>query len=223
MNHKSLLILNGSPRKKGTSYSFARTFKMLSEEMGCPAQIEHVYDYFDEKEDFNTLLKLIEKSEIIALIAPLYVDALPYPDIWLLEKLANQHASILKNKSFFAVAQFGFPDITRGEPLLNACKFFCEEADMKWLGGLAYGGGAMLNGTRIEDLGKKGEKIISAFNLALLEVFKDQMIPLKSQELITVKIPKFLYRPLAICLNKMSKEQAKKHGVKNIKVKAYLV
>ena len=38
---------------------------------------------------------------------------------------------------------------------------------MQFLGGLGYGGGAIINGALLEDLGKKGEKITSGFKLAV--------------------------------------------------------
>jgi len=47
----------------------------------------------------------------------------------------------------------GFPDITRIEPLLNCCRLFAEETEMRWLGGLAFGGGPLINGAFIPALG----------------------------------------------------------------------
>lgn len=223
MEEKKLLLLNGSPRKKGTSFTFARTLSLLTAQTTHKCQIVHVYDYFDGKEDFNNLIALIAESSEIGLIAPLYVDTLPYPDIWLLEKLqkANQDR-FLEGKGFFAIGQCGFPDITRCEPLLNACRFFAEECQMIWLGGLAYGGGAIINGARLEDLNKKGEKMIQVLKMALQSVLENQPIKQECQQLFTLKIPKFLFRPLALYLNNMSKKEAQKHGVKDLKVKAYL-
>ena len=219
---KRLLLLNGSPRKKGTSFSFARTLGILSEDLGSKAEIIHVIDYFDGKKDFDALKNLVLQSDIIALIAPLYSDTLPYFDIWLLEKFIRDCSAELNGKYFFAVGQCGFPDITRIEPLLDSCRFFAEEAEMKWLGGLAYGGGPMINGKDLEDLGKKGEKISLGFKLALLNVLEGEKIPSKSQELITVKIPKILYWPLAAFLNNNIRKLAKENGNADFSSKAYL-
>jgi hypothetical protein len=206
-----LLLLNGSPRKKKTSYSFSRTFKMLSEDMGHEAEILNMIDYF-KSQNIDNLLENITCSDIIALVAPLYADTLPYPDIWLLEKLYNEHREIFKGKSFFSVGQCGFPDVTRIEPLTNTCRHFAQETDMKWLGSLAYGGGAILNGALLEELGKKGKKIIAAFKLALQNVYSGEMIPTEAQDMITLKIPRIMFRPLAAFLNKSSRKLAKEHG-----------
>lgn len=222
MNGKRLLLINGSSRKNGTSYSFARTMKLLAENWGDTAEIVHAIDYFDGKEIVEHLSELIKQSDIIAMSAPLYADTLPYHDIWLLEKLSNECSHELRGKGFFAIGQCGFPDITRIEPLLDACRFFAEDTGMNWLGGLAYGGGPMINGALMEELGKKGEKITLGFKLALENILKGEKIDSYSQELITVKIPKLLYWPLAAWLNNKAGKQARQNGNIDYKKKVYL-
>lgn len=222
MNTKRFLIINGSTRKKGTSFSFARTIKKLAEDSGNIADLVHSIDYFDKSETVPNLKEQIMSSDIIAIIAPLYADTLPYHDIWLLEQLATGYSNEFKGKGLFAIGQCGFPDITRIQPLLDACRFFAIETGMNWLGGLAYGGGAMLNGAYLEDLGKNGRKITSAFNQALLDIANNSMISPEVQEKITVKIPKLLYRPLAAYLNNNTKKLARQNGNADYKRKAYL-
>lgn len=221
MSEKKLLLINGSPRKNGTSYSFARTIKLITESYGNAAEIIHATDYFDGKEKIEHLGGLIAQSDIIAMSAPLYADTLPYQDIWLLEKLADACTNELKGKAFFAVGQGGFPDITRIEPLIDACRFFAEDTEMNWLGGLAYGGGPMINGALLEDLGKKGEKITSGFKLALENVLKGVKIDSGAQELLTVRIPKLLYWPLVAFLNINTRKLAREAGNIDYKKKVY--
>ena len=222
MNTKRLLLLNGSTRKKGTSYSFSRTMKILAEDMGNTAEIIHVIDYFDGKGDFDHLKGLIGQSDIIGMISPLYADTLPYHDIWFMEKLVWECGNELSGKNFFAIGQCGFPDITRIEPLLESCRYFSLETGMNWLGGLAYGGGAMLDGSLLEDLGKKGEKITSGFKLALESILKGEKISPQVQELITMKIPKLLNWALAAYLNSNAKKLAQENGNVDYKRKVYL-
>jgi hypothetical protein len=219
---KRLLILNGSSRKKGTSYSFSRTIKMLSENAGSSAEIIHLIDYFDGKESLEGFKNLLLQNDTIALVAPLYADALPYHNIWFFEKIIRECRDELKGKSFFAVSQCGFPDITRCQPALDECKFFAEESGMRWLGGLAYGFGSILNGAYLESLGRKGKRITLAFRLALEDVFKGEKISSKPQKLLTVRIPKILYRPLAAFANRSIKKTAEKQGCRDLTKKIYL-
>lgn len=219
---KRLLLINGSSRKQGTSFSFARTMKMIVEDLGNTAEIVHAIEYFDGKKKLDHLEQLISNSDVIGMIAPLYSDTLPYFDIWMFEKLAKDSINVLKGKSFFALGQCGFPDITRNGPLLDACKFFAEDTGMKWLGGLSYGGGPMINGALLEDLGKKGEKITSAFRLALQSILSEERIPSKAQEMITFDVPKIFYWPLVLFLNNMIKKKAQENGNADYKRKIYL-
>ena len=73
----------------------------------------------------------------------------------------------------------------------------------------------------MEDLGKKGEKITYAFKLALENAMKGENITSKSQDLITVKIPKILQRPLAAFLNHTARKKSKEQGT-DFARKAYL-
>lgn len=139
MNAKRIVLLNGSPRKKGTSYSFARTLKKLAEDNGSTAEIIHIIEYFDGGKSFGDLKTILSQSEIIGLLTPLYVDTLPYPVIWFLERLSCELKSELHRKSFFAIGQCGFPDVTLCQPLLGSCRCFAEAIGMNWLGGLGYG------------------------------------------------------------------------------------
>jgi len=222
MGQKRLLILNGSPRKNKTSFSFARTIKSLSEDLGNSAEVIHIIDYFDGKENFEGLGEIIGESDVIGLVAPLYVDTLPYPNIWFFEKLSNELRKELYGKSFFAIGQCGFPDTSLCEPLLDTCEFFAKTTEMKWLGGLGYGGGAILDGALLEELGKKGRKITLAFKIALGDVFEGREISSQPQKLLKVKIPKILYRPLAAFLNYNAKKTARKYGITDLTKKVYL-
>lgn len=222
MGKSKLLILNGSPRKKGTSFSFGRTLAMIAEEYGSEAEIKNIIDYFDNKDNIEDLGRLIAGADIIALTAPLYADTLPYIDIWLMERLVLECGEVLKGKSFFAIGQCGFPDITRIEPFLDSCRLFAAVTGMRWLGGLAYGGGAIINGTLLEDYGGRGKKIIAGFRLAMEAVLKGDNIPAKAQEIMTLKFPKIVLLLLAAHLNRNSRKQAKENGNVDFSRKVYL-
>lgn len=222
MNGKKLVIFNGSLRKSGTSYSFARTIKKLAEDGVNTAHIIHIIEYFDGKQNFDSLKDILSHSDIIGLAAPMYVDTLPYPVIWFFEKLSDEMKRELKGKSLFAVSQWGFPDITLRYPLLGSCRCFAEEVGMRWMGGLGYGGGPMINGAFMEDLGKKGARITSALKLALDDVIEGREISPKAQDLIQEKIPRILFYPLAAFMNHMARKNARKEGTVDLKRKYYL-
>ncbi len=222
MDTKKLLLFCGSPRKKGTSFSFARTIGKLTEEKGCKVEIHFVYDYFTGGKNLAELKTLIVGSDIIGLVAPLYVDTWPAPVIWWMEKLAAEMKSELHDKRFFALAQNGFPDITLFQPMLETSRLFAESVGLKYLGGLGYGGGAIIDGTLLEDLGKKGERITSGFHLAVDDILADRTISPQVQNILTIQFPKSLYWPITLMLNRRTRQIAKKNGVKDLKCKPYM-
>jgi multimeric flavodoxin WrbA len=221
MTKKQIILFNGSPRRKGTSYSFARTIRKLAEEQGNTAVILDIADYFQE-DGSEDLRYILMKSDVIGLISPLYVDTLPYPVILFLEKLAAEYQGELRGKTFFAIGQNGFPDVTLMQPMLGSCRCFAQKTGMKWLGGLAYAGGAIINGTLLEDLGKKGETITAGFKIALEDILQGRPLRPEAQERLTLKLPKILYWPLAFYLNHNARNMAKQAGVKDLRIKVYL-
>lgn len=219
---KKVLIFNGSPRKNKTSFSFASTIKALAEKEGHNTEIVHIIDYYDKKKAIGELKAIIGEADLIGLSSPLYVDSLPSYVIWFYERLAEELKTELKGKAYFAIGQCGFPDITMNEPLLESSRLFAVATGMRWLGGLSYGGGAMLDGARLEDLGKKGEKMTLAFKLALDNLLKGKEIPKEAQELLTIRIPKLFNWPMVLYLNHTARRNAKKKGLGALDRRVYL-
>lgn len=221
MMEKKFLLLNGSPRKNKTSCSFIRTIKLLAEQEGHRAEIIHIIDCYDNR-SMEQLKESLTRCDVIGLVSPLYVDTLPSPVIWFLERLAEEFPEELKGKGFFAIGQCGFPDATLCQPLLGSCRCFAAAVKMNWLGGLGYGGGAIIDGLPLETLGGRGRKITAALSLALQDMQKGRTISTEAQDLMAIRIPKLFYRPLAIFLNRRTRKLAKHHGVTDLKRKAYL-
>ncbi|HYF92482.1 MAG TPA: NAD(P)H-dependent oxidoreductase [Symbiobacteriaceae bacterium] len=219
---KRLLLLNGSPRKQGTSSSFARTITALAAEAGCATEIEHAYDYYDGRRSLGALRELIAGADLIGVVAPLYFDTLPGAVVWLFEQLFREMRTELEGKALFAVGQGAYPFAALMQPLIGSCRCFAEATGMQWLGGLGYGGGVLLDGARLEDIGAKGRRIIKAFRLALNDLLARRMISPEPQEQLLVRIPKFLFRPLTALLNYRVRSLARRHGVPDLGGQVYL-
>jgi hypothetical protein len=218
------LLLVGSPRKRGTSCSFARTFGTLAAAAGCTAAVEHVYDYYDGRRPLAALQERIAESDIIGIIAPLYYDSLPGAVVWLLEQLSGDTAAVaaLRGKGLFAIGQCAYPFAALNEPLIATCRCFAGALAMRWQGGLGYGGGVMIDGAPLEALGAKGEKIRSALQLALADLLLGQEISAKSQALLTMRFPVAVKWLLAGLMNLKIWWTARRMGVPHLSRKVYL-
>lgn len=219
---RRILLINGSPRKKGTSFSFARTLAALAGQVGSSASIEHMIDYYDGRKSLEHLREQVVQSDIIGLSSPLYYDSLPGPTVWLFEQLQREMPEVLQGKTFFAVSQCAYPFATLCEPLLASCHCFAEATGMRWLGGLGYGFGVLIDGADLDRLGRKGRKITKALRLALEAVLQGQPVPAEAQELLMIRIPRILYRPLAVAMNGLIWLKARRLGVKDLDRKVYL-
>ncbi len=212
MNKRKMLLINGSPRKKGTSHAILAALQQLAEEKGLEAEAVHAIDFLDGKADMGSLRPVIRESAALCLSAPLYFDALPYPAIWFLERMQEAYPNELKGKALFAISQGGFPDDTLHKPPLEQCRIFAIQNGMNWCGGLAHGGGAIINGTPLSKLGKKGKRMAAGLRMALDAASSGKQMPEEAKKLFSNRVPRWLLPLLGMLLNQMARNTAKKTG-----------
>lgn len=83
-----------------------------------------------------------------------------------------------------------------------------------------YGGAGMMDCESLEELGKKGEKMIDALDRAVEGMIQTGKVPEKSQELLAMSIPGFLKRPVMWFINRNVRKLEKEIG-KPIGTQAY--
>lgn len=218
---KKMILLNGSPRKQKTSYRFSQSIQKEAQDRGLDAEIYHVIDAFRSEEKMEEILIAMHAADYLGLVTPMYVDYLPYPVVWFMEESVKRSLEIKPKATFFAVAQCGFPDVTLLDPVLGACQIYSKKMHREWAGGISYGGGAILDGIPMDELGKRGEAITKAFSMMMEDLVEGRIIRQEVQDLMTVKIPRLLYRPLAGYLNYRSKQMAKANGVQDLWAQPY--
>ncbi|WP_069997223.1 NAD(P)H-dependent oxidoreductase [Cellulosilyticum sp. I15G10I2] len=212
MNSKRILLLNGSMRKNGTSVSIANTLKRQIETKGHQAEIVHIMDYYDRKYSIKHLKDLISQYNTIGIVAPCYVNTLPYADIWCFERLVEEFEDKWQGKGFFAIAQGGMPDNEVHQSILDVCSHFAKEVKMEWLGGLIIGLAPIINGAPLESTRFIGKRLIKPFDKMLEELLNDERVSNALQRRITLNLPKVLNYPLAFLLNQFIKSTIKKAG-----------
>lgn len=217
---KKMILLNGSPRRKKTSFRFSQAIQKEAEMSGVETEILHIIDAFESPDQLDEIIEKMEDADYLGLVTPLYVDYLPYPVLWFMEESIKREIRVKPGAKFFAIAQCGFPDVRLLDPILGACEIFAKKMKREWAGGIGYGG-AILNGIPMEDLGKKGQVIAHAFSMMVADLINDQKIREDVQTEMTVRIPRLLYRPLAFYLNHRSKQIARENGVHNLWLQPY--
>lgn len=222
--NKGILVFNGSIRRKGTSHIFGKKIMDTVTKRGYASEVVDLIDFVEGKRELDELEDIISRFDIIALSAPLYVDTLPYIDIWFLEKLKEMYAEKLAGKGFFTIVQCAFPYSDMLDIAIETCRYFAEDCNMVWQGGVGYGGGVLIDGRELSSMGKKGTRLASAIANLVSEVLQGEVISSQSKKAIRQDMPKFLSRPIKIFLNKDTVKRCKnkKIGLEEIRSRPYL-
>jgi hypothetical protein len=113
------------------------------------------------------LLQAVDRSDLVILAFPLYVDSLPYLVTQALERIAahRQAKPALKPASFLAIANCGFPEPQHCNPALAICEQFAQVTGLRWAGGLALGAGGAISGRSLAGLGGMVQNAVAALDL----------------------------------------------------------
>ena len=164
------------------------------------------------------MLKLVDKSDLIILAFPLYVDSLHSQVIKTLELIAEHQKGKrnLNKKSLVAISNSGFPEAKQNHIALEVCRIFAKEVGFTWAGGLAMGGGGMISGRPLEEVGGAARNQIKALQISADALAKGEAIPERAVVLMAkLGIPRWMYTWMG---NHGWKKEAKEH----IKVGRYV-
>jgi hypothetical protein len=172
---KKALLLVGSPRgPKSISEYLGTYFTGKLQEKGIETEKVQLYSSMKSDEEKEHLFSSIDRSDILILTFPLYVDSLPSLVTKVLEMISEHRKSIENpgRQQFVAIANNGFPEVHQNDTALAICRHFARETRMEWAGSLSVGGGegigfiARLYGNRpLEKLGYFSKKERNALNL----------------------------------------------------------
>ncbi len=202
------IIINLSPRKKGTSKMLTEYFadRIRSEEN--KVEIFDLYSYIDQ---MDNLLYKIKASDSIVMIGPCYVDSFPADTIKLLMAMLSTEG-ILHGQSLYGFIQGGMPYVHTHEHGLKLLSCFCDEEDVNFMGGFVMGGGAVLNGKPLKNIiGAK--KMVPAVNEFIENIKNNKISPEELYMNAATKMPGLIARILAFFMNKMIKKNLKNKGI----------
>ena len=211
---KKALLLCGSP-KPGPSTSRSLLDYLAHELQGQGLEVQ-VFNLNHVNRDENLMENVLgetDRSDIIVVAFPLYIDGLPFPTIYTLERIANHRRAkgMGEGKGFAAISNCGFPEATQNQTALATCEEFAREAGFTWLGGLALGGGGAIAGRPLESLGGMVRNIRKALDGMAKALAGGEEIPAESMRLIAKPVlPFWLYR---IAGNRGWKKQMKENKV----------
>ena len=206
------LLLVGSPRgSSSVSGGLAAHLAALLTERGLSVTTEWICRRSPTDPERLDLARSLRKADVVALATPLYVDSLPAPVTEALEWLARERAAAgAARPRFLALVNCGFPEAVHTDTALAICRLFAEQAGLDWIGGLGIGGGGMLAGKPLAELGVRARAVTRALALTANAIAQGRVVPDESQRLVrSLPLPLWLYRLFG---DWGFRQEAKKHG-----------
>lgn len=218
MDAKKVLLMVGSPKKElSTSNSIGQYMIMNFKKSDCISKTIFIYDSPKDEYHCKDMIDCFNESNIIILSYPLYVDSLPARCIEAFEYITAEKAkkSCISDQIFLAIGNCGFYEKKHLQNSLNICKFFADENNLKWYGGIAIGGGPQIQGKDLLSLGNMTQNLRTALSIVCDSIINGYDIKMdKINKLTNLPEPRFVYSMMA---NLSFKNAAKKNEVlKNI-------
>jgi hypothetical protein len=136
----NIMIINGSPKKKGgASAFFGNVLRcMLFPNIVTTKNIGISRDY---QEIFDNL----QNTDAVVFSVPLYIDSIPSHFIHFLKEMEQYCRNNKCKFMLYVISNSGFIGGHQNQAHLEQYKCWCERANIAWGGGLGIGGGVMLN------------------------------------------------------------------------------
>ncbi len=202
------IIINLSPRKKGTSNMLANYF---ADRISSDTHHANVYDLYTYLDRMDILLNKIKESDCIVLIGPCYVDSYPADTINLLLHMASGEG-VLHGQSLYGFIQGGMPYIHTHEHGIKLLENFADDNSVAFKGGFVMGGGAILNGQPLEKIiGAK--KMVPAVNAFIEHIKKNEVSPEEIYKNAGMKMPGFITRVFAAVMCRNIKKDLTSKGI----------
>jgi hypothetical protein len=212
---KRALLLVGSPRGlASTSESLGTYLLRKLEEHGFETKKTYAAVCVSSDRNREILLNLVDGSDLLILAFPLYVDSLPSQLVATLELIADhkKRENPTMSQRVVAIVNSGFPEAKQNDTALAICHRFAEEAGIDWAGGLALGGGQMIAGKPLSEVGGAFRNVMKALDLTAAAIAEDEPVPKKAVGLMAKPvIPSWLYVWLA---NRGWNRQIKEYGTR---------
>jgi NAD(P)H-dependent FMN reductase len=206
------LLLGGSPRGDASvSSALLAHLATLLAERGLTVETESLQRSSSGDPELRGLQARLAEADVVVLATPLYVDSLPGPVTAALELLARRREPGSSSRPrFLALVNCGFPEAVHNDTALAICRLFAKQARLEWIGGLGIGGGGMLAGRPLAELGARARSVTRALSLTADAIARGRVVPEEARRLVARRpIPRWLYRLMA---NWGFRQEARRYG-----------
>jgi hypothetical protein len=188
--------------EKSASHSLASEFTRMFEKDKITVNQFQIYRTMKNEERIGEMVELIDKSEILIISSPLYVDCAPYMTIKLMNLISDKikEGKISKKKRMLmAISCAGFLEYYHNDVALRIYEQFAKKNGFTWAGGLPIGAAGTYvayplskllemvetlpkDDWRIEYYGKPAIILDKVIQIAVENLTKGEVVPKKELE-----------------------------------------
>ncbi len=219
---QNTLILVGSPKaKKSASNNISQYIKDKIHENGVEAEIVYIAKH-QKPDKMEKLVKRASESELLIIVAPLYIDSIPAIAINFMENYYNYHGLTIKpvietqqkilaqqvnetqkepkiQQRLLAIFNSGFPEPNHNDLAIDMCKNFASQTDMEWAGGITIGMGAAFENRSLNDAGGMARNLRNGLDNVVESLVMGVPVPseaelIASKPLLPLFLAKFVMR-----------------------------
>lgn len=205
---KHFLLINASPREKGTTALLALTMREYLLKKGHTVSLMHLYKHLEKT---DALVQAFQKADTLVVLGPCYINTYPADTYALLELIAN-HPEIHHGQRVYGVIQGGMPHTHTHSSGLSALHCFAKTCGLAHGGGFVMGMGAMLNGQSLDKL-LNAKKVKRQLNVFFDHVEKGEDSPDAVYKQAELRMPGFVWRLMARWINGVLDKELKAHGI----------
>ncbi|MDR2957721.1 MAG: NAD(P)H-dependent oxidoreductase [Coriobacteriales bacterium] len=192
----NIVVINTSPRKRGTSAMLVGRLKDHLEAYGDNITFFNLYSHL---KDLTAIFEAVSTADCLVICGPCYTNTYSADTTHLLEELATR-PGLFHGQSLYGIIQGGMPYAHTHISGLNMLKLFAGHVDISYRGGFIMGLGAMLDGQPIEKL-PNGKKVKKQLTIFFDHIHNSEPSPDSVYQASLMKIPGFVVRVLAMIMN----------------------
>ncbi len=189
----NLVVINGSPKKSNsaTSVIIGEMEKLLNTKLETYQAVE-ILQSVDRLERVN---KIIE-ADVMLIVFPLYVDAIPAPLLKLMLLLENARKSLPPlSTRVYAICHCGFYEAEQNKVALKIVQNFCNRLKLKWQYGVGIGAGVFVTSTKDMSHGPNHSIFETLGTLAnAIQQHGEHEEAVQPNIFMSPKIPRFVYK-----------------------------
>jgi hypothetical protein len=179
------LLIVGSPKTKSPSTSGVLGGYLLERlrERGWETESLTLKAGLRYEKGRQDLVSSLDRADLLLLVFPLYIDALPFLVTKALEtmELHRRMTHEARPQRLFVLVNNGFPEALQNTLALAMCHRFAAQSGMSWAGGLAMGAGeALSSGQLLTTKHRSGppvKHVIQALDMIAVALDEGRTVP----------------------------------------------